>query len=111
MSLRSRGEGFQKFVAAAVGTNAGVTATHTPGASTKSVVTHVSGSGDGAALVTIESPTGTVIWRKRFAAAFNFETNFSFGELEGVAASTVSVKVSASTTNSEANIAGVDVPV
>lgn len=111
MALRTRGEGFTKYAVAAVGTNAGVTATRTAGTLQKAVVTHVSGSGDAAALVTIEAPTGSVVWRKRFAAAFSFSENFAFGEIEGVVASTVSVKISASTSNSEANIAGVEVPV
>lgn len=107
MSQRSRGEGFQKLTATAVGTNAGVTATITAPAGAKPAVTHISCSGDGAALVTLEIPTGTVVWKKRFAAAFTVTENFAFAEWEGSVAGTASVKVSASTTNSEANIGGV----
>lgn len=110
MSSRIRGEGFQKFNVTAVGTNAGVTATHTAPTSAKAAVTHISGSGDAAAVVTLEFPTGSVVWRKRFAAAFTFSENFAYGEYEGTSAATASLKISASTSNSEANIAGLDIP-
>lgn len=111
MALLSRGEGQAKISAPAVGTNGGATATFTARTAAKPVVTHISGSGDTAALVTLEIPTGTVVWRKRFAAAFTFTENFHYGEYEGVAAGTASVKISASTTNCEANIAGLEAPV
>lgn len=104
---KTRGEGYTKVRAAAVGTNSGVTATLAAVAGGPNVVTHISGSGDAAALVTVESPSGTVIWRKRFAAAFTFSENFAYGELESAANTAILVKVSASTSNSEANIAGV----
>lgn len=108
MAHRTRGEGYKKINNAAVGTNSGVTATIAAGTSaSKNVVTHISGSGDAAAIVTLEVPTGTVKWRKRFAAAFTFSENFAFGEYEGVDGDAVSVKISASTSNCEANIAGV----
>lgn len=110
MAQRTRGEGYTKVTNAGVGTNAGVTVTWTAGASQKGVVTHVSGSGDAAALVTLEVPTGTVKWRKRFAGAFVLSESFAFGEYEGASAGTVSLKISASTTNCEANLAGVEVP-
>ncbi len=108
MSNLVRGEGYSKVTAAAVGTNAGVTATlAAPGASNRNVVTHISGSGDAAALVTLEIPTGTVVWRKRFAAAFTFSENFAFGQYEDpLKNAACSVKISASTSNCEANIAG-----
>lgn len=90
-----------------MGTNAGVTVTHTltTGAN-HAEVTGVQGSGDAAALVTIESPAGTAIWRKRFAAAFTFSETLL---LPGAAAQNVLVKISASTANCEANIQGYDV--
>ena len=94
--------------ASAVGTTAGVTATHnlTTGAN-NSVCTGIQGSSDAAALVTIESPAGTVIWRKRFTAAFTFSEGFV--ALPGAAKQNILVKISASTANCEANIQGYDV--
>lgn len=107
MSRISRGEGQQKFAQTNTGTNAGVTAVEAaPGAGSKLIVTHVSVSGDAAALVTIESPASTVIWQKRYAAAFADELKFDFGELEGGDNTLVQVKISASTSHCEANIAG-----
>lgn len=63
-------------------------------------------SGDAAALVTIESPASTVIYRKRFAAAFNMSETFPNG-LEAARGQAVQVVISAGTTNTEANIQGV----
>lgn len=61
-------------------------------------------SGDAGALVTIESPAGTVKWRKRFAAAFSFSEGFLLGAIKGTKGQDMLVKVSGSTTNAEANI-------
>lgn len=108
-SQQLRAEGNLKVSNLGVGTNAGVTVTIDPSATYKIAVTHISGSGDAAALVTLETPTGTVVWRKRFAAAFNFSESFAYGVYEGAWDATVSVKISASTTNCEANIAGVQI--
>lgn len=107
MSNQIRGEGWQKATATAVGTSSGVTATLAKKAGTRTVVSHISGSGDAAAIVTVESPSGTVLWRKRFAAAFTFSENFHYGEYEAVDGQDILVKISASTSNAEANIAGV----
>lgn len=107
MTNQLRGEANQKTHETAVGTSAGASATLTAVTGTKTVVTHVSGSSDLAALVTVESPSGTVLWQKRFGAAFSFSESFKYGEYEAAAGADVLVKVSASTTNSEANIAGV----
>jgi hypothetical protein len=108
MSNLSRGDGYKKVTATQAGTTTGVTATIAAAAGARTIITHVSGSGDAAAVVTIEIPTGTVVWRKRYAAAFTFSENFQFGEYEDVAGGqAVSVKISASTAASEANIAGV----
>lgn len=110
MARISRGEGQGKFAVTAAGTNAGVTAKQSAvDAKTINIPTHVSVSGDAAALVTIESPASTVIWQKRYAAAFADEIKFEFGELEGVISpdADVLVKISASTSHCEANIAGV----
>jgi hypothetical protein len=64
-------------------------------------------SGDAAALVTIESPSGTVLWQKRYAAAF--QDNVMFNDDSAIVAAVgadVLVKISASTSHSEANIQG-----
>lgn len=89
-----------------VGTNAGVTVTQAGAAGKVQVVSGIDCSGDAAAIVTIESPSGTVLWRKRFAAAFNTSVPFPDGSIAGPSAAAVLVKVSASTSNSEANIYG-----
>lgn len=94
------------FLAANVGTISGVTASVASIASATFIVTHISGSSDLAALVTIESPVGTPIWRKRFAAAFQFAENFPPGPINGGPAQSIGVKISASTANCEAQIAG-----
>lgn len=66
-------------------------------------------SGDAACIVTIESPSATVLWRKRFAAAFTMSEAFPIGEIVGAADAAMLVKVSASTSNSEANIQGFEI--
>lgn len=101
---RRKAEAF--WNATGVGTNAGVTVTKAATVGKKHVVTHISGSGDAAALITIESPASTVIWRQRASAAGGFSFTFPPGELECASNTAVLVKVSASTSNSEANIAG-----
>jgi len=90
----------------------GVTATHSapPVATHRHVVTDVDVSSDAAALVTVESPSSSVIWRKRYAAAFADSKTFPPGMLIGVAGQAVIVRISAGTTNSEANISGYTVP-
>lgn len=96
------------FQASGVGTNSGVTVSVASLANATRVVTAISGSGDAAALVTIESPAATVIWRKRFTAAFTFSESFPPGAVSASPASAVQVKISASTSNCEANISGYD---
>jgi hypothetical protein len=107
MTKQLRAEGLAKVTATAVGTNAGVSATLSKVTGSRTIVTHISGSGDAAALVTLESPSGTKLWQKRFAAAFTFSENFHYGEYEAAAGQDILVKVSTSASNSEANIAGV----
>lgn len=107
MTNLARGEGNQKVSATAVGTSSGVTATLSAVSGTRTIVTHISGSSDAAAVVTVESPSTTVLWRKRYASAFTFSENFQFGEYEAADGKDVLVKISASTSNSEVNIAGV----
>lgn len=96
--------------ATAVGTNAGVTATITGAAGERLSVTGIECSGDAAAIVTIESPASTILWRQRFAGAFTVNEDFEEGEVLGASGQNVLVKVSASTLNSEANIGAKRLP-
>lgn len=89
-----------------VGTNAGVTVTHAADAAALHFATGVQGSGDAAALVTIEAPAATILWRKRFSGAFVFSEVFPPGVIRGGANEAILVKISASTANCEANIQG-----
>ena len=96
-----------RWNATGVGTNSGVTVTQAAGGQgTRHSVGHIACSGDTAALVTIESPASTVLWKKRFAAAFNHSETFDPGLYEAGDNAAVLVKISASTSNCEANIAG-----
>lgn len=97
---------YQSFQGSGVGTNAGVTVTATGAAGFVMAPTQISCSGDAAALVTVESPSGTVLYRKRFAAAFTLSESFHLGSLKGAVAQDILVKISASTSNCEANIEG-----
>lgn len=98
-----------RFSATGVGTNAGVTVTQTAPTATNDYysVTGIQCSGDAAAIVTVESPASTILYRKRFAAAFNMSESFPIGAIKGAAAGAVLVKISASTSNCEANMQGV----
>lgn len=78
-----------------------------PGAGKRNIVTGIQCSGDAAALVTIESPASTVLWRKRFAAAFTMSETFHIGAIGGGDNAAVQVVISAGTANTEANIQGV----
>lgn len=98
-----------RWMATNAGTNAGVSATKAGATGRKHVVLHAAASGDAAALVTIESPAGTVKWRKRFSAAFTMSENFAPGMIECADGDDVLCKVSASTSNSESNIGGVSI--
>ena len=90
----------------AAGTTAGATATQAAGTATqKQAAMGVQCSGDAACLVTIESPASTVIWRKRFAAAFTHSEQFPV-PLVGAAGQAILTKISASTANCEANMQG-----
>ena len=96
-----------RWSSTAAGTNGGATVTYPAGASgSQHVLYGIQCSGDAAALVTIESPASTVLYRKRFAAAFNMFEVFYVG-LKGAVDQAVVVKVSASTSNSEANAQGI----
>ena len=66
----NRGSG--SFTGTGTGTNAGVTVTKTaPSANKRHFVTGIQCSGDAACVVTVESPSGTELFRKRFTAASN----------------------------------------
>lgn len=99
----------ERFAVSAADTNGGgVTAAKAAPSNEdhRYVVTAIQCSGDAAALVTIESPASTVLFRKRFAAAFVMSETFAPGTIEGAAGAAVQVVVSAGTTNSEANLQG-----
>lgn len=67
----------------------------------------IQASGDAAAVVTIESPANTVLWSKRFGAAFTVSETFVPGTIVGASGAAILVKVSANTTNAEVNIQGI----
>jgi hypothetical protein len=95
-----------------VGTTAGVTVTRAdPGDDKALVCTSIQCSGDAAALVTIESPAATILYRKRFAAAFTLSETFPPGVMQGPESEALLVKISASTANCEANFQGYTVHV
>ena len=97
-----------RFSATGVGTNSGVTVTQAAPSDTARHYTcsGIQVSGDAAALVTIESPASTVLWRKRFSAAFTASEAFPPGQINGAQGAAILVKISASTSNCEANIQG-----
>jgi hypothetical protein len=93
------------FTGAGVGTNAGVTVTIAAVTNKSHYVSDIDVSGDAAALVTIESPASTILWRKRYAAAFNGDRAF-LEPIRGAVGQAVLLKISASTANCEANLQG-----
>jgi hypothetical protein len=97
------------WTSSGVGTNAGVTVTKAAVAGKAYVVTGLGVSGDAAALVTVESPSGTVLWRQRAAGAFVQNRDFHPGCLKGAPGDAMLVKISASTTNCEANLTGLTI--
>lgn len=95
----------------AVGTNGGATITiAAPGAGSKTFLSGIQASGDAAALVTIESPANTVLFKMRMSAAFDRSWSFPPRVMMGTDNGAVVVKVSASTSNSEVNAQGFTVP-
>lgn len=93
-----------------VGTNAGVTVTITGAAGEVLSATGIQCSGDAAAVVTVESPASTILYRKRFTAAFQMSEDWETGELLGASGANLLVKISASTLNCEASIQATRVP-
>ncbi len=88
------------------GTNAGVSATKALVTGQRHSVAAIQCSGDAACVVTIESPAATILWTKRYAAAFTMSEAFPPGAIVGALSQALLVKVSASTAASEANIQG-----
>jgi hypothetical protein len=77
-----RAAAFNETSGTGVGTNAGVTVTIAAVTGRFLAATGIQVSGDAAAVVTVESPSGTVLWRKRFAGAFNVSEPFARGALK-----------------------------
>jgi len=90
------------FNATGVGTNAGVTVTVAADGNKTHELYSFDYSGDAAALVTVESPSGTVLWRKRYAAAFNDGVALH-KPIRGATGAALLLKISASTANCEMN--------
>jgi hypothetical protein len=104
--VEAHNQGSGGFNGTGTGTTAGVSVTQAaPTGNSKHFATGIQCSGDAAAIVTVESPASTILYRKRFAAAFNMSESFGI-PLVGAAGQAILVKVSAGTTNSEANIQG-----
>lgn len=97
--------GHGSWSATDVGTSAGVTVTKAAASGQTHACTDIQCSGDAAALVTVESPASTVLYRKRFTGAFSMSERFT-SPLKGASGAAILVKISASTSNSEANIQG-----
>lgn len=99
----------EPFSVTGVGTTAGVTVTKTAPTDPADVynVAGVQCSGDVAALVTIESPASTVLWRKRMiGTGWQLSESFAPGTLMGAPGQAVLLKISASTAACEAQIQG-----
>lgn len=94
------------FTGTAVDTNGGgVTLTIAAITNKAHFLTDLDVSGDAAALVTVESPASTVLWRKRYAAAFTADRAF-INPVRGAVGQALVVTISAGTTNTEANAQG-----
>lgn len=73
------------------------------------VVSHISGSGDAAATVTLEFG-GTTVWYKTFGGAFTFSEELPEGAYAAAVNQAVTLRISAATADSKANLAGYDIP-
>lgn len=105
MQERPDNVGYGGWSETGVGTSSGVSVTHAAATGKQHQVTGIQASGDAAAVVTVESPSGTKLYSKRFAAAFTLSEQF-LTPLAAARDSDVLVKVSASTSNCEANCQG-----
>lgn len=92
-----------------VGTTAGVTVTKLGSANLTHIVTGVQVSGDLAALVSLQTPSGTTIWRLRYAAAFDRSYSFPLATKQGAPGKDVLLLISASTAACEANLDGISI--
>lgn len=82
------------------------TATRAAETGYKHVITGISGSSDAASIVTVESPSGTAIWRGRVAAGGAYTMSFAPGTLVGDSDALVRVVTGTGTSACEANISG-----
>lgn len=101
MSISDHGQIWQED---GVGTNSGVTITKAAIAGQKHYATGVQCSGDAAATVVITQGS-TVVYTKRFAAAFTLSESF-VTPLVTATNALIKVVISASTSNCEANMQG-----
>ena len=86
--------GMHAWSETAAGTNGGATALHTDSnASNVHIISGIQVSGDAAAVVTVESPAGTVLWQKRYAAAFVDNVVFSERTVRGTASAPILTKI------------------
>lgn len=97
----------ERMSATAVGTAGGVTATLAARPGLIICPTAIQVSGDAACLVSIQSPSGTTIWRMRFTGAFTWTQPFAPATLRGDLSAAVLLVISASGANCEANIQAV----
>jgi hypothetical protein len=98
-----------RFALTGSGTTAGVTVTQAAPTdiADQYLVTGIQCVGDAAAIVTVESPAGTIVWRKQYAAAFTMSEVFGAveaGALPAVNGQAVLVKINASTAFCHANM-------
>jgi len=95
------------FQVTAVGTGSGATATQAAITNTTFVATSISGHTDTDAVITIESPAGTVLWQQALDVTAE---GFKFGEsglhIRGADRAAIVGKISASTTDAQVNING-----
>jgi hypothetical protein len=86
----------KEWQANAQGTTAGVTLTQAAPTAVgrKHVLEKFEAYGDAAAIVTVESPAATLLWKEQFAGAFNIERTL---DIEGAKDQALLVKISAST--------------
>lgn len=103
-----RSKAKQTFYASGVGTTTGVTVTEAATAGVSKVITHFSASGDAAALVTLSwTYNGTAkTWKLRFTAAFQLVLVFPPGEFQADQNTAITLVISASTANCEAQFGG-----
>lgn len=83
--------------------------TRAAASSKRHTVTHIAGSGDAAATVTLEFG-GTVVWQKTFGGAFTFSETLPPGEYTAAVNQAVILRISAATAVSRADMAGYDIP-